>query len=98
MISGEINEYMTKDLSWESKIYISAALLKGAPHIKGTNIPIALIFKELSKGIPISEIEKQYPELKTGDIEAALECAAHAFSWTNEETLEDTKEKVEEEK
>jgi uncharacterized protein (DUF433 family) len=53
-------------------IEINPKILVGKPVIRGTRIPVELIFKLIAQGWKNEEITKEYPVLKEEDIRAAL--------------------------
>ena len=58
------------------RITIDPKVMAGKPVIKGTRIPVALIFRELANGLSPSEIIDAYPRLTAEDIRAANAYAA----------------------
>ncbi len=60
---------MNKELI--SRILIDPKVMAGKPVIKGTRVPVDLIFKLLNQ-ISIEEIIAEYPRLCREDIQAAL--------------------------
>ena len=65
-----------KRVRWQERIVIAPDLHHGAPCIKGTCIPIAMIVGSLADGMMPEEIQDAYPQLTMGDIQAALAYAA----------------------
>jgi len=61
-----------KRVRWQERIVIAPDLHHGAPCIKGTCIPIAMIVGSLADGMMPEEIQDAYPQLTMGDIQAAL--------------------------
>ncbi|MDA2936459.1 DUF433 domain-containing protein [Patescibacteria group bacterium AH-259-L05] len=58
-----------------NRIEVNPKIMVGKPVIKGTRIPVYLILNLLAAGYTFERIIKAYPELKKGDIKAALEYA-----------------------
>ena len=56
-----------------------ADILGGTPVIAGSRIPAATILAYLRDGYPRPEIEKDYPTLPNGGIEAVEAWAEHRF-------------------
>jgi len=54
------------------RIEIDPKVMIGKPVIRGTRIPVELILKMLSQGIPTEEILREYPHLTNEDVQAAL--------------------------
>lgn len=67
------------------RITSDPAVMTGKPVIRGTRIPVELIVRMLSQGIPESDILREYPRLKPEDIRAALTYAARVLA--NEEVF-----------
>ena len=67
------------------RISINPEVMVGKPVIRGTRIPVELIVRMLSQGIPETEILKEYPHLEIEDIRAALTYAAKVLA--NEEVF-----------
>lgn len=59
-----------------NRIVFNSKILKGKPIIKGTRISVDLILELLANGWSFEEILKNYPQLKKGDILAALKYSA----------------------
>jgi uncharacterized protein (DUF433 family) len=62
------------------RITLNPAVMVGKPVIRGTRIPVELIVRLLSQGIPEAEILHQYPRLQSDDIRAALAYAAQVLA------------------
>lgn len=58
------------------RISVDPAVCHGRPCIKGTRVMVSVIFDCLADGMPEKEILQQYPSLKVGDVQAAMEYAA----------------------
>lgn len=67
MVQGE---YMTN-----TRIIIDPTILAGHPVIAGTRVPVSVILNYLSHGATFKHIQKDYPELTTQDIKAAVSYA-----------------------
>lgn len=63
-------------IRWQDRIVIAPDLHHGAPCIKGTRIPVAMIVGSLADGLTPEEIQDAYPQLTAEDIQAALTYAA----------------------
>ncbi len=55
-----------------NRIEINPKILIGKPIIKGTRIPVTLVLNLLAKGFTIERIMRAYPNLKRGDVLAAI--------------------------
>jgi uncharacterized protein (DUF433 family) len=64
-------------------VAVDADVLDGKPHVAGSHIPVALIWRALRAGIPLESILKRYAELGPAKIHAAL-----AFAYDNRALLE----------
>jgi uncharacterized protein (DUF433 family) len=62
------------------RISLNPRVMAGKPVIAGTRIPVELIVRMLSQGIPEEEIVREYPRLTGDDVRAALEYAAHVLA------------------
>lgn len=56
----------------KAKIISDPSILNGKPIISGTRISVELIMNFLAAGMNLGEILKEYPELKKGEILAAI--------------------------
>ena len=54
------------------RIEINPRVCNGKPVIKGTRIPVSVILDQIAEGESWENVLKNYPELKRGDIKAAL--------------------------
>lgn len=52
----------------------------GKPIIRGTRIPVELILRKLGEGATDADLLDAYPNLKPGDIRAALSYAAESLA------------------
>ena len=57
---------------WRSRVAVDPKVCHGKPCIKGTRIMVSVILDYLRAGEPHDEILRQYPSLKSEDIDAAL--------------------------
>lgn len=62
-------------VNWRKYIVSSPNVLKGKPRIKGTRIPVSLIFGYLSQGCTFEEIVKEFPDITRKQIAACLDYA-----------------------
>ncbi len=63
-------------IRWQDQIVIDPDLHHGAPCIRGTRIPVAMIVGSLADGMTLEEIQKEYPQLTPQYMLAALAYAA----------------------
>jgi len=61
--------------NWRNFIETNPAIMYGKPVIKGTRIPVDLIFEKMSFGRSIDELLNSYPNLSK---EAILACLSFA--------------------
>jgi uncharacterized protein (DUF433 family) len=61
---------------WRARISVNPEVCHGKPCIKGTRIMASIILDYLEAGEPAEEILRQYPTLKSEDIQAAVGYAA----------------------
>ena len=61
---------------WRKRVSVDPGVCHGKPCIKGTRIMVTIILDYLRAGECREEILRQYPTLKSADIEAALGYAA----------------------
>ncbi len=62
------------------RIEINPNVMLGKPVIRGTRIPVELILRKLSEGLPEPELLDAYPRLEIEDIRAALAYAADSVA------------------
>ena len=67
------------------RIEINPKVMLGKPIIRGTRIPVEIIVRRMSEGMTEKELLEAYPNLKDGDVAAALRYAADVIA--NEETV-----------
>jgi len=60
------------------RITIDPAQMGGMPCIRGMRIPVATVVGLVAQGLPYAQILKEYPDLESDDIKAALRYAAAA--------------------
>jgi uncharacterized protein (DUF433 family) len=61
-----------------NRIEVNPKIMLGKPVIKGTRIPVEIIFKKLSPNISVKEILNDYPKLTVKDIKSAIAFASEA--------------------
>ena len=59
------------------RIETNPGVMMGKPVIRGTRIPVELIFRKLSEGASEADILDAYPRLSSDDIHAVLRYAAN---------------------
>ena len=59
-----------------SRITLDPRILVGKPTIRGLRISVEQILKALANGVTVEDLLKDYPELESADIQAALAYAA----------------------
>lgn len=62
-------------INWKNHIVSTTDVLRGKPRIKGTRIPVRLIFGYLAVGKDFEEIIKEFPDLTKEQIAACLDYA-----------------------
>ena len=65
---------------WQERVVVDVDLHHGAPCIKGTRIPVAVIVGSLADGMTHDQIRQAFPQLTDDDISAALAYAADALN------------------
>lgn len=60
----------------QDHVTVNPGVLGGKPVIKGTRIPVHLVLELFASGMSEEKVLKEYPELSSADIRAALEYAA----------------------
>lgn len=63
-------------IHWQNFVTIDPDIHHGEPCIKGTRVPIAMIVGSIADGMSIEEITKEYPQVTTEAVRAALAYAA----------------------
>lgn len=71
---------MANSSEWRKRISVDPAVHHGDPCIAGTRIPISVIIGSLADGDTHEQILTSYPQLKSEDIQAALQFAAEAVN------------------
>ncbi len=62
------------------RIEINPNVMLGKPVIRGTRIPVELILRKLSEGLPEAALLEAYPRLTPADVQAALAYAADTLA------------------
>ena len=62
-------------VDWKNHIVSTPDVLRGKPRIKGTRIPVSLIFGYLAMGNTFEEIIREFPDLTKEQIAACLDYA-----------------------
>jgi len=65
--------------NWRNYIESKPEIMYGKPVIKGTRIPVDLIFEKMSFGRSIEDLLVSYPQLKREDILACLSFASETL-------------------
>ncbi|MBU2611330.1 MAG: DUF433 domain-containing protein [Chloroflexi bacterium] len=65
-------------IHWQYFVTIDPEIHHGEPCIKGTRVPIAMIVGSIADGMSIEEVTKEYPQVTTEAVRAALAYAADA--------------------
>lgn len=60
----------------QNRITFNPRILQGKPIIRGTRISVELILELLVSGMTPQDIVQEYPRLKRGDVQAAIDYAA----------------------
>jgi uncharacterized protein (DUF433 family) len=63
-------------MAWQDYIPVNPAVVHGKACIKGTRIPVAIVFANLAAGLSTEEIIRSDPSLTPESIQAALAYAA----------------------
>jgi uncharacterized protein (DUF433 family) len=63
-------------MKWQKRISVDPEVCHGKACIKGTRVMVSVVLDCLAEGMSQDEIIKEYPTLKPGDIQAALEYGA----------------------
>ena len=59
-------------MNWHEHIVADPEILFGKPVIKGTRIPVDLIFEKIAEGYSFDELVAAYPKITKEDIQACL--------------------------
>lgn len=59
----------------QNRITFNPKILGGKPVIKGTRISVEFILELLASGMTPQDIIQEYPQLKRGDVQAAIDYA-----------------------
>jgi uncharacterized protein (DUF433 family) len=65
-------------MNWEDRITADPNILLGKAIIRGTRIAVEFLLELLAQGWSHDEILRNYPQLKSDDIQAALHYAVDA--------------------
>jgi uncharacterized protein (DUF433 family) len=57
-------------------ISIDPAVMGGTPGVRGTRVPVAVLFDNLADGLTLDEILDSWPSLKRADVLAVLALAS----------------------
>lgn len=63
-------------MDWRNHISVDPAIAHGKACIRGTRIPVAVVLANLAAGLNESELLRNYPELSSDAIRAALAYAS----------------------
>ena len=69
----------TNRVRWQNRIEVSPDLHHGDPCIRGTRVPVSILIGSLADELSWEDILREYPQLSTEDIGAALEYAAEVM-------------------
>lgn len=62
------------------RIIVDPKIMLGKPVIRGTRITVEHVLKLLKQGLAVKEIVADYPQLKKGDIDAAIDYVPESLS------------------
>ena len=63
-------------INWKNFVTINPEVHHGEPCIKGTRIPVAILVGSVADGMTIEEVVKEYPQITSEAVRAALAYAA----------------------
>ena len=63
-------------INWKNFVIINPEVHHGEPCIKGTRIPVAILVGSVADGMTIEEVVKEYPQITSEAVRAALAYAA----------------------
>ena len=66
-------------MNWQDRISVDPKVLVGKPVIKGTRIAVEFLVELLANGWTLEQILKNYPQLTSEDIHAALHYATDSL-------------------
>jgi len=66
-------------VQWQDRILLDPKVLVGKPVIRGTRIAVEFLLELLAEGWTHDQILKNYPQLSSDDIQAALHYAAETL-------------------
>ena len=64
---------------WKERIVSDPEIHHGDPCIRGTRVPVSILIGSLADELSWEDILREYPQLSTEDIGAALEYAAEVM-------------------
>jgi uncharacterized protein (DUF433 family) len=59
-----------------TRVQVDPEVMQGAPCIRGTRIPVAMIVRMIADGTPVEELLADYPQVSAEDVREALRFAA----------------------
>lgn len=74
----QINENLCYEPAMD-RIVVDSNICSGKPTIRGTRIMVRNILGMVAGGSSVDKVVEAYPELKSEDVQAALEYAAHVI-------------------
>jgi len=66
-------------INWQKYVVIDPEIHHGEPCIKGTRVPVAVIVGSIADGLTTDEVLKEYPQLTSDAVRAALAYAAEVL-------------------
>jgi uncharacterized protein (DUF433 family) len=69
-------------MNWRNHISSDPQILRGKPCLKHTRIPVALVLGYLAAGRDATSIQREFPDLRPGDIAACLDYARDLAEFT----------------
>jgi uncharacterized protein (DUF433 family) len=66
---------MKKHIRWQDYVVSAPDVLQGKPRLKGTRIPVGLIFGYLAAGYTAEEVSAELPDITREHIAACLDYA-----------------------
>lgn len=64
------------NMNWQDHIVSDPGILFGKPVIKGTRVPVDIIFEKIAGGYSFQDLINAYPRITVQDIQACLLYAA----------------------
>jgi len=74
----EVYSAMQK-VGWVERIVVDPKVHHGAPCVRGTRVPVAVVLGSLAEGLTPEAILQEYPALTYEDIQACLAYAAEVI-------------------